>query len=717
MAPEQEVMVVKGGRLVERVRRPVRDTADGPRVSYRGSLWPLINGVIDLTGSAVTPRPLPETSIPPQAAAAAHGRTPDPEQDRVTEAPVSDRILVVAGPGTGKTDVAARRLAQLIRSSTPPGRILVLSFSRSAVRNLTRRLQAMDVGDSMVIEELRHVSVRTFDSWAFRILRQAGHAPVDLLRRGHDENIALLASLLEGPGREALRPFTGERTHIIVDEFQDLPGVRGRMVLALLDLLAPPDAAGAGFTVLGDPAQAIYTFAARSGEDRGAVAVDCWEILRSRYSAALGEVTLPRNHRATPEVARFGAGLRAIIGRRLSASRKLELVRERIGELPEAPGTLGTDWEAPAAGTTAILTRTNGEAIRVAQRLSGDGDGPPALSFSLRTAGRTAPPPAWIAGLLGPARSPSVTRSQFDRIHAHCRKSMDTETVEAIGLPDADTAWTRLARASGSDPASALFDLAALRRQLDWPDAFPDDQGVPDDVVVITTVHQSKGLEFDNVVLLDPREDNPDRPQDHPDEEALVGFVAVTRAARTLHRLPANSIWPPPTVRSFPHHRERRCRWWNKWVHLETGLPGDIEPESFVDPAIHGSDEAVSSLQQFLLAGAGRLRGHRVLLLKVPVSENRAAYDIHLQEDGQPARLLGRAGQQLVTDLLYLLWKPGYSLPGRIMNLRISGVRTITSPGDDATRIADPFRASRLWLGVELAGTGDFMPYRRKAKT
>lgn len=289
--------------------------------------------------------------------------------------------------------------------------------------------------------------------------------------------------------------------------------------------------------------------------------------------------------------------------------------------------------------------------------------------------------------------------------------------MEAIDLPDADIAWERLARAAGSDSASTLLDLAALRGHLDWPDAFPDDQGVPDDTIVITTVHQSKGLEFDNVVLLDPREDDEDRPQEHPDEEALVNFVAVTRAARTLHRLPVDSIWPPPTVRSFPHHRERRCRWWNRWVHLETGLPGDIEPESFVDPALHGSHEAVSGLQQFLLAEAGRLPRHRVVLLKVPVGENRAAYNIHLQEDGQPGRLLGRAGQQLVTDLLHLLWKPGYSLPGRIMNLRISGVRTATAPGDDATRIAAPFRASRLWLGVELAGTGDFMPYRRKART
>ncbi len=719
MASDQDVTVVKGGRLVERVRRPVRHTAAGPRVSYRGRLWPLVDGAIDLAAGAAPvtdAAPAPDIEAPatgPAAAGSASCRTPDPAQDRVTEASVSDRVLVVAGPGTGKTEVAARRLAHLVRSATPPGRILVLSFSRSAVRNLTRRLQATGAGDSAMIEELRHVSVRTFDSWAFRILRLAGHAPADLLRRGHDDNIGLLASLLEGPGREELRPFIGQRAHVIVDEFQDLPGVRGRMVLALLDLLAPPDAAGAGFTVLGDPAQAIYTFAARAGDEASGGLVDCWEILRSRYGTGLGEVTLARNHRASPEVARFAAGLRAIIDRKLPAARKLGLVRERIAALPAAPGTLGPDWEAPAAGTTAILTRTNGEAIRVAQTLSGDSDAPSPLAFSLRTAGRTAPPPAWIAGLLGPARSTAVTRTQFGKIHAHCRAALDAAAAGAAGLPDADVAWDRLARAAGSDPASAMLDLAALRARLDWPDAFPDDQGVADETIVITTVHQSKGLEFDNVVLLDPREGDPDRPQEHPDEEALVGFVAVTRAARTLHRLPADSIWPPPTARSFPQHRERRCRWRNGWVNLEAGIPGDLDPESFVDPALHGSEEAVSALQDFLLRDAARLAGRRVLLRKVQAGENRAAYNIHLQEDGESGRLLGRAGQQLVTDLLHLLWKPGFSLPGQLMNLRISGIRTATAPGDDATRIAGPFRSSRLWLATELAGTGDFRSFRR----
>ena len=143
-------------------------------------------------------------------------------------------MLVGAGPGTGKTQISALRLAGLIRSNLSPGQVLVLSFSRSAVRTLTRRLTVVASADEHVVEELRYVAVRTFDSWAFRILRLLGHDPSELLRRAHDENIAAVTNAITGPACEHVRQLIGDRRHLIVDEFQDLPGVRGELVLALL---------------------------------------------------------------------------------------------------------------------------------------------------------------------------------------------------------------------------------------------------------------------------------------------------------------------------------------------------------------------------------------------------------------------------------------------------------------------------------------------------
>ena len=86
-------------------------------------------------------------------------RTGDEAQrKRIRHAPADARLLVEAGPGTGKTEMAAVRMAGLVRKGLAPGQLLVLSFSRSAVRNLTDRLARLEGTDDSIIEELRHVS-------------------------------------------------------------------------------------------------------------------------------------------------------------------------------------------------------------------------------------------------------------------------------------------------------------------------------------------------------------------------------------------------------------------------------------------------------------------------------------------------------------------------------------------------------------------------------
>ena len=57
----------------------------------------------------------------------------DKSQREVIDAPLEDRILVGAGPGTGKTAVACARVSQLIdQGGLEPSRIWLISFSRNA---------------------------------------------------------------------------------------------------------------------------------------------------------------------------------------------------------------------------------------------------------------------------------------------------------------------------------------------------------------------------------------------------------------------------------------------------------------------------------------------------------------------------------------------------------------------------------------------------------
>jgi hypothetical protein len=623
---------------------------------------------------------------------------------KLAEVGPAARLLVDAGPGTGKTHAAALRIARLVTGDLSPSKILVLSFSRGAVRTLTRRMVAVAGADERTIEELRHVSVRTFDSWAFRILRLMGGQPEDLLRRRHDENIAALVEMLRGPAREDVRRVLGDRRHLVVDEFQDLPGVRGELVLALLDLLAPPGELGCGFTVLGDPAQAIYGFAAGDGD--AVSAAEYWRRLIDTYGQDLEVLKLTRNYRSTPPIAAMSEQLRTVLTGDLADEDKLEAVRTALAALPEGDGI---DLASiTGGGTSAVLTRTNGEALRVLTSLMGrelEGTG----RLRIRAASFATLPPAWIAGLLRRVPTGAVARTQFDRIHAHLSTSWGPGMVAELGLPDPEIAWGRIALASGAAADTSSVELAALRARLGWPDAFPDDQPLLEDGVVIATIHQSKGAEFDTVTILDT---DPERATEVGDsaEEANVGYVAMTRAGSALRRAPAEGIWTPPTGWTFRNDRTRLCSWWNGWINLEMGQKGDVDPLSFVDPELHRPGGA-AALQDFLLANARALVGRKVMLCK-HVADERAVWRIHLQTDEGAGMLLGATTQQLTFDLLHILHAKGYALPTRIYNLRISGVGTVST--EAAARLEPPENSSRLWLGISLFGTGDFKPFRKK---
>ncbi|MGA8473421.1 MAG: UvrD-helicase domain-containing protein, partial [Pseudolabrys sp.] len=54
---------------------------------------------------------------------------------------LSGPLLVIAGAGSGKTKTLAHRVAHLIVNGVDPHRILLLTFSRRAANEMTRRVE------------------------------------------------------------------------------------------------------------------------------------------------------------------------------------------------------------------------------------------------------------------------------------------------------------------------------------------------------------------------------------------------------------------------------------------------------------------------------------------------------------------------------------------------------------------------------------------------
>jgi DNA helicase-2/ATP-dependent DNA helicase PcrA len=82
----------------------------------------------------------------------------------------SGPLLVVAGAGTGKTRTLASRVARLVAGGQDPDRILLLTFTRRAAREMVRR------ADSLGATGASKVWGGTFHAIGHRLLRQHGPA-------------------------------------------------------------------------------------------------------------------------------------------------------------------------------------------------------------------------------------------------------------------------------------------------------------------------------------------------------------------------------------------------------------------------------------------------------------------------------------------------------------------------------------------------------------
>lgn len=645
------------------------------------------------------------------------------EQKFIASQAIDARVIVEAGPGTGKTETVAHRLIHLLSSGSKPSQILVLSFSRNAVRTLLRRIASLQGAASESAEDLRYLSVRTFDSWTFRMLRQLNHSPAELLCGSHDDNIELLISGLRGVHHAAAAHILAEIRHIIVDEFQDLSGVRGSLVLEVLSLLAPPDRAGVGFTVLCDPAQAIYAFALRNcpAGHTDLTSGALLATIRKSYGTGVSTLTLDHNYRATERLGSLAANLRRLLLRRTKGSTKLKAMREimariRVTEEGLQPGSLVTSEVRNAA----ILTATNGDAIRVARKLlsaSTDASVPIILHSSSQP--RFVPP--WIGALLGPLQSSTLSRSQFQKIYDFQYGGNGQSKAAALNVPAAEVAWQRLVKACDAGSGATVIDAGALRTRLHWADLLPDDEGAVGPGIHVMTIHQSKGMEFDTVAVMPASLLEREFETEHEELEAAnVLFVGVTRAAKTLLRVEEHHTYGPMYLRQN-NGRARWMSWSFGWVNLEMGAAGDVDTHSFVDRRIFSEDGSlaedliVKETQEHLAMHAADLLGQKVMLClwKVPDSEkNRYRYRIHLQDGDTPGRVLGLTTDAVTYDLLDLLHEKGYWLPKRIFNLRISDVVTMGLHTEPPESLALPYARSGFWLGVNICGTGDFKPYR-----
>lgn len=470
----------------------------------------------------------------------------DASQLGVVEVAASTRQIVIAGPGSGKTEVVSSLVEHLVDEEGVDATegLLIISFSNAAVQAVDRRLRDRDIGV---------VNIQTMDSLASDLLRDL--ATDDYEHLGFDRRISLATKLLSDEGWDRIT----DLDHLIVDEVQDVVGVRADFLLKIIEIL---DAA-AGFTLLGDPAQGIYEFQLRpdrSGTPSLSVTTSSDLLDRLNEHGDVAVQHLKGQYRARTRDARRAAHLRTAV---LPGGDAFELVEFHdeivsVGDIADLVA-ISADW----AGTTALLTATNGQALLVAGALRDLGQ-----QVQVRRSARQRVLARWIADLLGDVRTAGVSLNDIEALATAHGSSRDAKAL-----------WRATRSVLGSKGTE--IDLTRLARRLGAPRPLPPE--LVDDPAarfVVSTVHRAKGLEFDNVVLVD----FPQHPwlEDGiaPDERMRTRFVAVTRARDRIARAEGPD---DRFLRRFEQPGARAARWYRgghqNWMTASFEIRvDDLEP-------------------------------------------------------------------------------------------------------------------------------------------
>ncbi|MES0837076.1 UvrD-helicase domain-containing protein [Nocardiopsis tropica] len=611
------------------------------------------------------------------------------EQRAVVEQPADAQVLVTAGPGAGKTHTLIRRLDFLVsEEEVGPGEILVLTFSRAAVREL--RARTITHGGSA-----RHVRAQTFDSWALDLLMKVD-AGGGWEERSFDARIEGARRAIEdGLAEEELG---GDLVHVVIDEVQDLVGPRREMVEVLLDEFDP------GFTVVGDPAQSIYGFTVPDVEQRAQETGRFFTWVRRTFGEDLIELRLTSNFRACtaesglalphgPELRRdaesgrvAGPGIHEEL--RGSLRTTLSLDMDEFGFL-----SLGSH-----EGTTAVLCRTNGQALLLSGSLWQGG-----VHHRLQRSARDRSAPAWLAFLFRKVDGSILTRSRFE------------EVVSAYGLPvdEVEPLWLGLRR-SARDGARNV-DMGRLRTAMALGRLADELTAQPPASLVVSSFHRAKGLEFDRVVVVDPgslpvgeqksEKGGRKKRERHVDvaEEARLLYVAMTRPRQELlHMDPPEQYF----VRSAPG-LDRWGRYsFRRWARLGLELhAGDVCTE--FPAGTHGFTEDPQKVQEYLATGVRQ--GDEVRLERLLPDSDEPGRSPHYVVVHQE-RPIGMLSDRLRSDLYHFM-KLGPSYEPRNWPCLLSGVRIDSveaSAGSEAAGLRAGLGSRGVWLTPRLTGLSTF---------
>lgn len=419
-------------------------------------------------------------------------------QREIIDNDTSKYIVVAAGPGSGKTKVLVHKLASLmLLEDVKHEQLLMVTFSRAAATEFRRRLYDL-IGNAAGF-----IEIKTFHSYCFDLIGRMGN----LEDAG---TVVQEASRMIQNGDVEIGRIT--KTVLVIDEAQDMDENEYRLICALMerndDLRV---------IAVGDDDQNIYEFRGSSS---------CYfEAFLAQDNAKKYE--LLDNYRSAGNIVAFANQFVRHISHRMKSA-PINAVKDGAAGAVELVQCASKNLEEPVAaraasvrdrGSVCILTNTNDEALRVVGLLKKKGirakliqsnDGFDLYNMiELRF---------FMKKIMKRLETPIIP----DELWEEARDSMTMVYKDSSNLALCLAILEAFALANRRKYRS---DLEVFLHESGIEDFFRNDNCD----VVVSTMHKSKGREFDEVIMM------LDHVSSDMDERKRLLYVGMTRARKDLY--------------------------------------------------------------------------------------------------------------------------------------------------------------------------------------
>jgi ATP-dependent DNA helicase RecQ len=461
------------------------------------------------------------------------------QQRIVTDERERTNVLVLAGPGSGKTRVLVHRIAYLIRvrRANPRG-ILALAYNRHAAVEIRRRLA------ELIGEDAKGVTVRTVHSLAMSLVG-ASFAERAASEQDFTAVLREATALLKGEGlsqdeadEQRERLLRGFRW-ILVDEYQDVGEAQYELIAALAGRTLPDEDGKLSLFAVGDDDQNIYTFAGASVEF----------IRRFEQDYKAKPEYLTDNYRSTGYIITAANSLIAPATNRMKAHHPITINRART-KLP--PGGVWHKRDPVTQGRVQVLPAGKD---RYTQALTVMSELQRLASFDTEWNWSRVAVIAREWQYLEPLRSYcelktipvqmanqknsgiwSLRETQALIVWLHQRESklVDTAAIEDwLHEQGAGRWWVLLGEAVVEYAQECSTAELPTAHFIEWLAEWVREVRSSQNGLLLLTAHSAKGLEFDHVAVLDG---GWERLGNHEDSDAVrrLYYVAMTRARHTL---------------------------------------------------------------------------------------------------------------------------------------------------------------------------------------